>query len=483
MKNIEIYPSSWYYNACIHGFLETLAWGLGDEGDRIVEKQILQEDGSAVIPGQIAEAIFSDESVSMPADYFSRPVPNKLAKMKRVAWWWAGKSYEEGFIRKEDKEKELDPLEKVETVSRNLFNYKHGHYGNLAQLKWDKIDFLNRWFNKKDDSIGDEICCSFCGRLFTPEFEPKVRIFDLFFTRSLSAKLGSTPDEFPNLFWDNKPNLPICRICRSYFLHFHLVYQKRFFINTDSLQSNWYLNRLISGKLRGKTFQYQRALLDAMWYDPQFKKGISGWGLQNMEIVLFERGEVRYYPVSTRLAKLLLVPQISSLLGKLVNQEKLWDCTIRERFDYLPVIVYKSLHVFLTEVNIGNDIELINTRLKDNQPIVDAIELYNEIKKNLSREKGGSDVNYLRTKEIRRAAASAPLSLKDKMVYRLLELTRMNRKADVYHLLLRTYVVKEMTFPDVLAHLFTIRDVELFKTGIYAFISGLRPETEEAADK
>lgn len=53
IRDIKIYPSSWYYNACVHGFLEILAWGLGEEGDRIIEEQILQHDGTALIPSEI----------------------------------------------------------------------------------------------------------------------------------------------------------------------------------------------------------------------------------------------------------------------------------------------------------------------------------------------------------------------------------------------------------------------------------------------
>jgi len=481
MKGIEIYPSSWYYNACVHGFLETLAWGLGEEGSRKIEEDILQDDGRAVIPGRLAEAIFSDESVPMPESYFGFPVPNELKGMKRLAWWWAGKSYQEGFVGKTQREKDLGPHERVNAVCSRLFS-KNCPYENLAQPKWDKTIFLNRWFEKNDDTAGDRVRCSFCGEVFTTESAPDMRVYDLYFTRPMSAKLGSSPDGFPNLFWDNKPNLPVCRICRSYFLHFHLVNINGFFVNTGSLLSNWHLNRLISGKSKREMYQHHRSLLDAMRYDPQLRKGISGWGLQNMEIVLFERGDVHYYPVSARLAKLLLVPQISGLVGKIADQGIIWDCIIKERFDYLPVIIYKSLHVFLTGTNPGNDTEVINTRPKDNEPIVDAIELYNEIKRNLSREKGGAGMSYINTKEIRNAAASAPLPLNDNMVFRLLELTRLNRKSDVYHLLLRVYVAKEMMFPDVLVNLFGVRDDEIFKTGIYAFISGLCPETEEKSN-
>lgn len=91
MKDVEIYPSSWYYNACVHGFLEVLAWGLGDKGRDIVEEQFLQDDGSVRIPGELMEAVFSTIDVPAPAGYTFREVPDDVKDLKRIAWWWVEK--------------------------------------------------------------------------------------------------------------------------------------------------------------------------------------------------------------------------------------------------------------------------------------------------------------------------------------------------------------------------------------------------------
>ena len=56
MKDVVIYPSSWYYNACVQGFLEVLAYGLGEQ---IVTDEFLQNDGTVKIPGDLMEAVFA----------------------------------------------------------------------------------------------------------------------------------------------------------------------------------------------------------------------------------------------------------------------------------------------------------------------------------------------------------------------------------------------------------------------------------------
>ena len=85
-------------------------------------------------------------------------------------------------------------------------------------------------------------------------------------------------------------------------------------------------------------------------------------------------------------------------------------------------------------------------------------------------------------RQIRKEATDSPISITDNagkgLVFRLLELTRLNKKTEVYHLLLRTYAAKGSAFPASLANLFTINDPEIFQTGIYAYIAGLREKVE-----
>lgn len=212
-----------------------------------------------------------------------------------------------------------------------------------------------------------------------------------------------------------------------------------------------------------------------------------------MEVLIFDyvrnsAGKIEeimnYYPLSPRLAKLFLIPRLSSLIAKISNKQ-VWDVILKERFGYLTVIIYKSLRAYISgKQNDDKDPDILDPWGKDykGQPIVDLIDFYSELRRHSEREKGGTHMAFVNVKELRNLASTAPLSQKDSLVFRLLELTRLNRKADVYHLLLRLYVAKNITFPAQLSNLFTIQDSELFKIGIYAFISGLRPEEQPKED-
>ena len=116
MKDVEIYPSSWYYNACVQGFLEVLAWGLGENGNQIIEKEILKPDGKAVIPGKLMEAVFSTKDSSIPNGCEFREVPADIPELKRIGWWWVEKSYLSGYVTKQDSGKILNWEEKFDSV-------------------------------------------------------------------------------------------------------------------------------------------------------------------------------------------------------------------------------------------------------------------------------------------------------------------------------------------------------------------------------
>jgi CRISPR-associated protein Cst1 len=529
MKDVEIYPSSWYYNACVHGFLEVLAWGLGEEGKDIVEEQFLQDDGSVRIPGELMEAVFSTKNVPAPAGYIFREVPDDVKDLKRIAWWWiactsklylndheqpvepeiteivfdkylAGEGTEKisnhlnklGYKTLEDKKWGAGDIAQIvassyfhqllsenqrnsvlmEFVFRQAFS-KGKMYQNLTQLTRNKTEFLNDWFTRNVDE--GQFHCSFCNYPCTIEEQSR----NSFFSLELSKILGDSISEFPNLFWNNNQTLLMCKQCRSHFIFFHFVNEKKYFVNSDSLKINWNLNRLLHQKTGGS---YQKGLLKAISYDSQLRSAVGSWGLQNMEVVSFQKGIANIQPISEHLAKLLLIPRIASLLN-MISNSLVWDIFIQERFNYLLNLAYKQLRFFLSgKENRNNDPEIIAGAWNSMAQVATILELFYAIHQAEQKEKGGKVLVSIDFRQIRKEATDSPISITDNagkgLVFRLLELTRLNKKTEVYHLLLRTYIAKGLVFPASLANLFTVNDPEIFQTGIYAYIAGLREKVE-----
>jgi CRISPR-associated protein Cst1 len=467
MEEITLYPSSWYYNACVYGFLEVLEYGLKNG---VVEEELIETSdgtnaGAVVIPQHILEQIYS------PSRQLGGEISSST-ELSNLAWWWVSLSADRGFINKsaydEWKDGNSEPSEMMNAVFGNLLAGPTSNYRSLGQSQWsesEKIAFLNHWFSfDHEDATG--IRCGFCGTRF--KIEPQERYFNRFFTMSMASNLGLSVGKFPNLTWDYNPNLPVCKTCRSQFLFFHLVRRNRFFINTDSHAVNWHLNHLVRNKLQQKHSPFHHALLEGMKLDPQLRQTLGAWGMQKIEMIQFNREEVDYYQIPLHLSNLFLIPEVAYLIGSITNKLAL-DYIFKGQHESVLDMIYKSIREELSGKK-GNDPEAKLTSSETKS----ALQLYQHIQvnQNLSGKGGVRTVNL---RELSECAANAPRILKDNksgLVFRLLELTRMGKKEDVYHLLLRAYVAESKTFPLELRTAFTVQD-PLFKNSIYAFIASL----------
>lgn len=525
---IKIYPSTWYYNACVHGFLELLAFGIGKEA----VEGLFQDDGTVEIPKDLMQAVFSTEEIEMPLEYTaSKKVPDEAKDMKRITWWWFHKSYldisndiifeldkkienklfeqylkgkgigklfeilkgfygeEEPPVNKEDLGKlfyskpHVASLSKAEYVNLNVesickkFFSKSGLHENLIQpnsTTWDeRVTFLNNWFTIPDTFAGKYIC-SFCGGYFTPE-DTQERT-EIFFSRLISTGLGSSIAAFPNATWNNTPNLMMCNCCHSFFLCFHFVHRERHFINTDSLKVNWQIKHLIWLESQSNNRTYQKNMLSAISVNNNLRSSLSSWSRQNMEIVTFSGNEgIEHRPLSPVVAELFSVPRISSALNALSywNCQVLWDVILQERFSHLLVIIYKCFRYFLT----GNSF-----LKKDPDMIADAKNPLDTLNKLLFLTEGiysylGGEKTVVDMKQIRKDAETGPFNVEHNsskgIIYKILEATRMNKKPEVYYMLLRQYIANETEFPLSLMELFEVKDDGIFKIGIYNYIAGL----------
>lgn len=467
MPDKTIYPSSWYYNASVQGFMEVLAHGLGEEA----VSDFFRDDGTIVIPSDVIEAVYAtNKNKPLPISYLKTAItlPHYVIvnEMKRISWWWVDKSKKTG---------PADCETIIKETCKSMLGTNKTFYPNLKAHNegTPNINFLNEWFSFSGQG---KLKCSLCNSNCTLGTNSKDSF--AYLTQSIASFIGNSAAKFPNSLWDNTHNLLICPFCRSQFICFHLAHKNKSFINTGSFKVNWHLNRLIWDQTKIK-YSYQQALLSAIPFSRQLRGAISSWSLQSMELLEFGGNNiVNYYPLSTNQAELLLIPAVSSNLGKLRNKH-IWKTFLKENYDYLPAIAYKNIVCYLKgsnpqedpEVFVRNDI-YARSGIDAFLSLILAINLY------FKGKQGGKKVASINYYKIRQEAGEAPFSLDENptknMVYRVLELARLNKKNEVYHILMRSYIAHGKKFPTVVAHLFEIEDENLFKTGIYCFVSGLR---------
>lgn len=527
LDGFEIYPADWYFNACVHGFLEVLEWGLG----RYTVESFLKDDGSVVIPEDLAEAVFGNGDKPLPSRFAE--IEGEPKDLKRIVRWWAGKTFSlqsENYVEEQlgaypqellnylleeyvggkgesRLQKELikyngitkkaaaslvkvlldsaarealpgvspDMAAKVRlTVAARKTLRKGGDYENLATS--DSYDFLKgvleKWF-AMEEGYGN-LTCAFCGKKFSlGSRDHSFRDNDFYFLRTVSIDLGSSPAMLPNFFWNGKPSLPMCRLCRSYLLCYHIVRNRGVFLNTGSIKANWYINRLLRTELSSGVFGGSRfyRTLDAVAASSRFRKLLGGWTLTGLEVISLRKGKVEYHFISPIVARWLLNTRISALLRSFSTgqdvEETIWRMLLAERIGDFLDIAYDSLGYLLGRKQVGK-----MRVLSDRGKVVDLLKLFAEIKR-----RGGERVRYLNIDRLREKGRIGPLNTdenaKKNLVFRILELTRLGRREDVYHILLRTYIANNQIFPEELSRVFELKDDLLFKTGVFAYISGI----------
>ncbi|WP_027357654.1 hypothetical protein [Desulfofundulus thermocisternus] len=485
VEPVTLYPASWYYNACVYGFLKVLAYGLGEE---YVENNVLQRDGTIRLTPGLVTALFTtpeeDPSPRVPVKEDRHP---PVSDIKRLAWWWVEMNREMIAWKEDELPNNLPPEEVIEKVCSKVItgrplrvgtyqgNFKK--YGNLFQpsVHRDKKTFLNKWFSCNRDSGREK--CSFCGQLTGQSGDTfEQRLYHRFFMSVLSDDLASSTGEFPNSFWDLKPNLLLCPLCRSIFLCAHFTIMQVLFANTSNFLLTWHFNKFLAQSQKNlfRTVKnYQEELFyHFLHFNNQMSRSMGAWELQGLEFLYFTGEGIEHFVLPPVVCNLLLNPKVSSLLARIRNRAVL-KYILEERFELLPNISYKSLRVALGTAP-GN-VKDPEAELSLSEIIL-LCRLYTEIKKLFERR----EPVVVKTEEVLRCGQEAPASLAKEgssLIYRLLELVRLGKKDEAYYLLLRSYIAESRPFPPVLTKVFQLQNANLFKNFMFSYIAGVQSNT------
>lgn len=498
LKYVTIYPADWYFNACVHGFLDVVSYGLGEKS----VESFLQDDGTVKIPEDVFEAIFSKEDVPLDETYSNATVNAKVPSdidIKRITWWWIEKTSE--LRKKQKNNKKNEGKENEDKTKKGSWSYlfsRNGSYANLIpqknkqKHKEETVKLLDELLKIKTDNRDSafSITCAFCGeQFFVREEQDFLRIF---FNR-VHSKWSSSLDAFPNTYWNNTWSMPICPRCRSYIIFFHIIESKGLFINTSSLKANWFINKILEKKFPAS--QKPKNTLSNLGVDMELIRSLSGWSLMGLDFLKFKGNQqIEYYSLSPRVAQWLLNPNISSYLNppfydskdkKLINLwEKVWELVLTENMEGLPSHIHKLLK---ETIALEKDAE---NKKQIDQAAEKLINLYYTLRctpdKN-SGNRGGEIMEKVDVYSLIREGKNGPLNISSNaqrgLVYRILELARLGRKEEVFYMLLRLYVSEGKPFPERLSRLLELSDTSSFTAGIFAYLFGVTQSIAKEAEE
>jgi len=476
---INIYPADWYYNMCVHGFLKVLELGLGEK----VVRSFLKNDGTVEIPGDYVKEIYGDSKVPFPDGVKCQcEIPEEAEKRikKRVIYWWYKKSLE--YV-KEELPQNFD--EKLKKLANKLFSFT-SPYPNLLQRVWDD-EFFDCLFTTTQPE--GNVRCSMCGSLFN--LEDGAIYYQAFFSYTFSSLLGSSLTKVPNFYWDNIPSIPMCHRCRSYLICYHIAEPRGFFVDTGSFKVNWEINELLAGeKVYGSIYSFLPYIASI---SSKIGRILGGWVLSRINVVTVywekttsneNEKKLRCDAINPQVAKLLVDYSTSRYLGRLNKPDyrEIWFHILNRDWEYLLNLAYTQLRDRLIGKNTKDD----NTKIiLYSKSILLILNLYTSIH-NLEERGESMGAGALIPTNLFEEGRNGPFDINQNtyknQVFRLLELTRLGRRDEIYHLLLRTYVAAEREFPKSLIYMLSKKGSE-FKAGMYSYIAGITSMLEKEGEE
>ena len=440
MKEIVIYPHNWVHNANVYGFLKALSWYGFDVS------KLLKDDGTLTLSEDIQKDIYEKES--------------GIPKLYKI------------WIESTDKLRIAKVNEKYDpyvNIPKRFFMNDERLYKNLIPERGDKLEKfwveLRRMIEHVFDTpkIEGNDTCFLCGNpVSVPNDKKLIRYHE--FSPELFGKLSSWIRHFPNAFWNMEQNLYVCDVCSQMALFRHFVFYKNNdkFINAPSFKVIWYLNEALEAFKKLNTNEaLGYSLLETSL---KIYRILGAWARQNVEIItLTDSGyEISYLP--PKVVDSLLTPKVVYLL-KVIRDDEIFQKVLREDTNGILTDTYISLRMKITERQ-----NLIRKAKREIQIQINpmyTLQLYLELRKIYSGVKIMVKPEDL--KKLGKKVAEAFENTK----YRLLELVRLGKRSEAYHLVLRTYMTRKMVFPKELNYVFSVRDDEVFKALMFAYISGM----------
>ncbi len=439
MGKVIFYPRGWVHNANVYGFLKVLS----EHGVDV--SSLLKDDGTLVIDEKLAEFLY-EKSEDHP----------------RLYEWWIDSSDKLGIVKRDEK---YDPFV---NIPRRFFMNDKKLYRNLIPQRGEAFNrellkFVSYIFSEPNLDDGDRVCV-ICGDAFS--FDEEYSKYHQF-TSSLFGDITSFIGGFPNAFWNMKEQY-VCKKCAQMALFRHFVFLKNgdVFINAPSFKVIWYLNK--AAEVYMSKDVRETLGLSLVHSALKINRILGAWSRQNVEIVRYQNGfyEISFLP--PRVIDSLLDGEVYHALSSL-NNRRILDHVLSEKHS---MILRDAYIVLKSSFSQKKDIEKSLSNIR-----AERVFLLSQLYLALRRIYEGVEnlISPLKMRELGRQVKEDFENTK----YRLLELIRLGKRSEAYHLILRTYMASGREFPEELSKVFSVDDEEQFKALMFAYMSGFSGGEEE----
>lgn len=350
-RDIILYPSNWLYNASVIGFLKVIAKG---EGEKYVEKEILQQDGSVKLNTDLFTDIVKLGDKDIPKiikylvdfiDVEDDKISNILNKKDKNLLEFLNNLGLNNISLDDD---QVMLALKYYLVGNKLFAKNQPNQNLVSFNEWRYLEFpklISEIFNRKRTHIKCELCGEdLQGINSKSNLEKRLTTFQL----AHFNKLGPSSKDFPNSFWNLRSSLRICFLCSYLMIHHHFALlstkgNKNIFVNAPSFKIMWYLNKFAEKIIKREGVDLKKILgISLLDLSQRIHATIGAWSLMNIEMVVITGNEVHYYSLPYEIASILLDKEIASLI-KQAGEPIVLEKILSGDFDSLLYLNYRIM--------------------------------------------------------------------------------------------------------------------------------------------
>jgi len=306
-NTLQLYPSSWLYNAGVIGFLRIL---------EPINKKSVEE----FINNK------TESTISIP--------PNS-EDMLLNKW------------------KELSIESKKNTSP--LYGWK-GYYANQTDnsIK-NKIALLTRKETSENETKTrkslSEYSCIFCtNKVKVGKNKPT------FLNQSFGKVLLASKKTFRNMYWNNEAHDFVCEKCEFIIMCHHLAFAKlsdksEIFIDAPSFQIMYHLNKFTQEIFGSSSMQDARSkreilAMSVIEYATKIQANLASWVGMNIEIISRHGDKIEFFSLPYEVTKLLSDRRIAAILSQ-IGEYSILNLVLDQDFSSLMEMGYRLLRIGL----------------------------------------------------------------------------------------------------------------------------------------
>jgi len=353
-NTLQLYPSSWLYNAGVIGFLRILE----PIDKKSVEEFINNKTENTISIPPNSEDMLLNKWKELSIEPKKNTTVTSQENEQGISEGLAESQEDTSLATQEDEKGVSGDRPKSKKDTSSLYGWQGAYYANQTSdsIK-NKIALLTRKETSENKNKTKtrkslpEYSCIFCTN--------KVKVGKTnatFLNQSFGKLLLGSEKTFGNMYWNHVAHDFVCEKCEFIIMCHHLAFTKlsdksEIFINAPSFQIMYYLNNFTQEIFGSSPIQDARSkreilAMSVIEYAAKIQANLASWVGMNIEIISRHGDKIEFFSLPYEVTKLLADRRIAAILSQ-IGEYSILNLVLDQDFSSLMEMGYRLLRIGL----------------------------------------------------------------------------------------------------------------------------------------